>query len=61
MSDRVVKCLAGTTVQRVCARYYCAAVMFNPGMLHFTSVTQDIYMSCILGVPQTSMNENDFS
>lgn len=61
MSDRVVKCPAGTTMQQFCACYHCAVVMFNPGMLHFTSLTQDIYTSSFLGVPQRSMNENDFS
>lgn len=45
MSDRVVQCPAGTTMQRFCAHYHCAAVMVNPGMLHFTSLAQDIYAS----------------
>lgn len=35
--------------------------MFNPGMLHFSSLTQDISTSCFLGGPQTSMDKNYFS
>lgn len=61
MSNRVVKCAAGTTMQRFCAHCYCAVVMFNPGMLHFSSLTQDTYTSWFLGVPQTSVDKNDFS
>lgn len=48
-------------MQRFCAHYYCAVVMFNPGRLHFSSLTQDTYTSCFLGVPQTSVDNNDFS
>lgn len=48
-------------MQRFCAHYYCAVVMFNPGRLHFSSLTQDTYTSCFLGVPQTSVDNNNFS
>lgn len=47
MSDCVVKCPAGTAMQWVWARYYCAAVRVNPGMLHFTNLAQDTYMSLL--------------
>lgn len=34
-------------MQWVWARYYCAAVRVNPGMLHFTNLAQDTYMSLL--------------
>lgn len=47
MSDHAVKCPVGATMQCVCALYLCAAVMADPGMLHFTSLAQDTYMSLL--------------
>lgn len=47
MSDHVVKCPAGATIQCVCTLYHCAVVMANPGMMHFTSLVQSTYMSLL--------------
>lgn len=47
MSDHAVKCPVGATMQCVCALYLCAAVMADPGMLLFTSLAQDTYMSLL--------------
>lgn len=53
MSNCVVKCSSGTVMQWVCAHYYCAAVMVNPRMLHFTSLTQGTYTSLLLDAINT--------
>lgn len=52
MSDHVVKCTVGATMQWFSAHYYRAVAMFNPRMLQFTSYTQAVYTSLL------SVNEN---